>query len=103
MFQVNISQLEPITAPDYSGSDPASIINDIVPIVIFVAGIFLILYLIVGGLTLMTSQGDPKKIQDAQGKITGALIGLGIVLFAYLIVSFIGNFFGVDQIIDNFN
>jgi hypothetical protein len=34
----------------------------------------------------MTSRGDPKAAQGAQTKITNAIIGFVIVIFAYVIV-----------------
>lgn len=59
------------------------------------AAIALLIYLILGGLQLMTSRGDPKAAQGAQGKITNALIGFVIIIFAYFIVQIFGLVFGI--------
>ena len=44
----------------------------------------------------MTSRGDPKAAQSAQGKITNALIGFIVVIFAYVIVKLFGQIFGIE-------
>ena len=43
----------------------------------------------------MTSRGDPKAMQGAQAKITNALIGFIIVIFAFALVTLIGRIFGI--------
>jgi predicted small integral membrane protein len=44
-----------------------------------------------GGVKLMISRGDPAKTSEARKMVTGAVIGVAIMLCAYLIVSaFIG-------------
>lgn len=59
------------------------------------AGFALLIYLVLGGFQLMTSQGDPKAIQSAQSKITSAVIGFIIVIIAFLLVRLIGRLFGI--------
>lgn len=65
-------------------------VSTILPYIFTGAGIALLIYLILGGLQLMTARGDPKAVQMAQGKITNALIGFVIILLAYSIVSVLG-------------
>ena len=43
----------------------------------------------------MMSRGDPKAMQSAQGKITNALLGFIIVVFAYFLTQIIGDVLGV--------
>ncbi len=59
------------------------------------AGIALLVYLIMGGLQMMTSKGDPKAMQMAQGKITNALIGFIIIAVAFVLVRIIGKLLGL--------
>jgi small-conductance mechanosensitive channel len=59
------------------------------------AAIALLIYLILGGFQLMTSQGDPKAAQGAQAKITNALIGFVIIIFAFSIVQIFSRIFGL--------
>lgn len=73
-----------------------SIIGATLTYIFAAAGIALLIYLVLGGLQLMTSRGDPKAAQAAQGKITNAVIGFVIVVFAFFIVQIFGQVFGLQ-------
>ena len=60
------------------------------------AGLVLLLMLIVGGIGLMTSGGNPDKMKAGYGKITSALIGFLIVFVSYMVVQIVERIFGVD-------
>lgn len=47
-------------------------------------------YIMMGGYRYISSQGEPKNIEVAMATIINAVIGLGIVLLASVIVSYIG-------------
>lgn len=82
-----------------NNSIPPSIgvlISDTLPYVFGAAAIALLIYLIMGGFQMMTSQGDPKAMQGAQGKITSALTGFVIVIIAFVLVKLIGQLLGID-------
>lgn len=51
-------------------------------------------FIIMGGYKYMSSQGEPKNIEAAMATIINAAIGLGIVIFASVIVAFVGNSLG---------
>jgi len=77
---------------------PANIgglIGNALPYIFGAAGIGLLVYLVLGGFQMMTSQGDPKAMQGAQAKITNALIGFVIIIFAFVFVTLIGRIFGI--------
>lgn len=78
------------------------IINKVLPFVFGAASIALLIYLVLGGIQMMTSKGDPKAMQGAQSKITNALIGFVIVFFAFAIVSIFGKVFGIGAFGDIF-
>jgi hypothetical protein len=60
------------------------------------AAIALLIYLVLGGLQMMTSQGEPKTMQGAQAKITNALLGFVIIIVAFFIVQLVGNLLGLQ-------
>ena len=62
------------------------------------AGILLLIYLVLGGFSLMTSAGDPKAIQAAKGRITSAIIGFVIIFASYWIVQIVGIILGLPDI-----
>lgn len=74
------------------------IINIIIPYVFYGTGIALLIILIMGGLSLMVSGGDPKKIQAAKGKITSGLIGFLIIFLAYWLVQLAYMILGIQPL-----
>ena len=75
----------------------ASILN----IVIRLGGILAFIFLIIGGFNWLTSGGDPKKLQQAKNTITYAILGIILLIVAWLILLFIEKFTGVT--VTNFN
>jgi hypothetical protein len=53
-------------------------------------GVVAIFYIIYSGYQLLTSGGDPKKVQGGRQTLTFAIIGLIIVLSSFLIINVIG-------------
>lgn len=70
----------------------------LISLFLFFGGALLLIYLLWGGLKFMLSGGDPKKVSSAQQIITNALLGLGIIVFAYFIVQAFGVIFGLEGI-----
>ena len=64
--------------------------------VIALAGVGLFIMLIVGGYGFLFSGGDPKKLEKARGTLTNAIIGIVVIVTAYLIIRTIGVFTGID-------
>jgi len=75
--------------------DVGSLIGNTLPYIFGAAGLALLVYLVLGGLQMMTSQGEPKAMQSAQAKITNALIGFVIVFFAFTIVQIVSEVLGL--------
>lgn len=77
--------------------DVGGVISKLLPYIFSLAGILLLVYLILGGLQLMTSRGDPKAIEAAQAKITNALIGFVIIIIAFFVVQLLGQLLGLQS------
>jgi hypothetical protein len=75
-----------------------SIITVLLPYIFYGAGIALLIYLVFGGIQLMLSQGEPKAMEGAKNKITGAVIGFVIIFVAYWLVLLIGRLLGIAAI-----
>jgi hypothetical protein len=73
-----------------------TIVSNFLPYLFTIAGLMLLTYLIMGGFGLMTSGGDAKKVQSAQGKITSALIGFIIIFVAYWLTQILQSVFGLS-------
>lgn len=53
------------------------------------AGALSLLFIVIGGLRYVASQGDPNNVGQAKGTILYALAGLVITVLAYAIVQFV--------------
>ena len=72
-------------------ADPGTMATTAVQWIIGVAGIVSAIFIVYGGISYMTSSGDPSKIQRAKSMITYALIGLAVVALAQIITAFVTN------------
>lgn len=61
----------------------------IISLMLFLAGVLAVLFIIIGGLRYIMSNGDPKATGAAKDTILYAIIGLVITTAAFAIVSFI--------------
>lgn len=52
------------------------------------AGICAVFFIAFGGIKLITSSGDPQRVESAKKTLTFAIIGLLIVLLSFVIVKF---------------
>jgi len=70
--------------------------SNLVISMVFLVGIALFVMMLVGGFGFLFSGGDQKKLEQAKGTLTNAIIGLVVIVAAYLILRTIGVFTGVD-------
>jgi hypothetical protein len=82
----------------FAFTDIASVVNGSIKYIFAAAGIGLLLVLIFGGFTLLTSAGDAKKLESGKNQITNGLIGFLIIFVAYWIVQLVGNIFGISAL-----
>lgn len=73
------------------------LISNIVAFAFIIAGIAFFVLLVMGGLEWLTSGGDKTKIQQAQQRISNALIGFAIVAASFAIYTIALQFFGLDH------
>lgn len=72
------------------------IISMILPYVFVISGLVLLFMLILGGIQLMTSAGNPDKTKAGYGRITHALIGFLIVFVAYFVSQLVEVMLGIN-------
>lgn len=68
--------------------DLASLISLLLNIVFYAAGFLAFYYLVWGALSYIMAQGNKENLAKARARITWAIIGLIIVLLAFLIARF---------------
>lgn len=69
-------------------TDTVGVANTIIGIATALAGGVAIVLLIKGGYEILSSQGDPNKINEGRETITNALLGL-VLIFASVFILFI--------------
>ncbi len=77
-------------------SDLGLMFEKVVGYALGLAGIVLFVLLLIGGFKYITSGGDPKAVESAKGTLTHAILGLVIILGAYLILVLIKALTGAD-------
>lgn len=103
LFAMNVTQaFAQVSDWTTDESDPAQfkdlevVFGNILSVLMSFAGIALFAMLLVGGYKMMFSAGDPQKSAQARGTITWAIIGVLLLIGAWLIMVFIKEFTGVD-------
>ncbi|MCL4360406.1 hypothetical protein M1555_04125 [Patescibacteria group bacterium] len=76
--------------------DPASIFTKFFDVGIGLAGGIAFLLIIFGGLQIMTSTGNPEKLNEGRELVVSAIAGLLLIIFSVFILRLIGvNILGV--------
>lgn len=73
-------------------SNLGNLMGDIIQIMIAVGGILCIIFIILGGLKFVTSGGDEKKLASAKGTLTYAIVGLIVIILAFVILQVVQYF-----------
>lgn len=74
------------------------IVTEAIPYVFGFAGLVLLLFLVRGGFTFLTSAGDAKKLEMGKQQLTYALVGFLIIFSSFWIVQLVGRILGFTEI-----
>ncbi len=55
----------------------------------FFSGLLALVFIVLAGIKMITSNGNPPAVQKALNTLWFALLGLGVSVFAYLIVNYV--------------
>lgn len=75
-----------------------AVFKNIVTAALVFAGIVALILIVISGIKLITSSGDPKQVEGAKNTLTYAIIGLVIILTSFFIIRIIGFITGADCI-----
>lgn len=92
--------IQDVFAPAATFNDFGSIVTIIVKNAVVLAGIISFVLLILGGFGVImgTGSGDTKQTEQGKKAVTGAVIGLLIVVLSVLIVQVIATITGSDML-----
>jgi len=74
--------------------DLGMLISALVGTLLILSAILAFFFLILGGISWITSGGDKAKMEEARNKITHAIVGLIIVGAAWAVMTLVQNFLG---------
>jgi hypothetical protein len=80
--------VNPTTGVCNSGSSVTTVIKTVINLLSWIVGAISVI-IIIAGLGMVTSGGEPEKAKKAKSTITYALVGLVIVALAQIIVRFV--------------
>ncbi|MFO0703881.1 MAG: pilin [Patescibacteria group bacterium] len=67
----------------------SELIGNVIRLIFFIAGLFALIFLLLGGFEWLQSGGEEKKIEAARGKITNSVIGLVVMIAVLSLVIFL--------------
>ena len=80
-----------ITSGDFS---LPGLVNSAIDIVLFIAAVMAVIYLIYSGILYITAAGNPDAAKKGQQGIINAVIGVVIIVLAYVVANSIANYVG---------
>jgi len=87
-------------SPDSIGNKPTVYINSVLQTIISIAFIFGIIYFIyhfiLAGFHMISSQGDPKKYEEAQHSLLYSFMGIILIFSIFAILKIVGTVFGIQ-------
>lgn len=75
-----------------SGKDLPGLINSVIDIILFVAAVLAVIYLIYSGILYITAAGNPDSAKKGQQGIINAVIGIIIIILAFVIARSVASF-----------
>lgn len=86
--------------PESQVVDPQAYTNNVIQsvfsIFFIVAVIYFIWNIIMAGYHLISTEGDPKKLETARNQATYAILGIAVVFMVFAIMKFIGAVTGIS-------
>lgn len=65
------------------------IVNKVANILAVIGGIIAVVYIIIAGISYITSGGDAQRVTAAKGRLISGIIGLLIIAFAWVLVGIV--------------
>lgn len=73
-----------------------SVIQTFISLAFIFGIIWFVYHFIMAGYKMMSSQGDPKKYEEAQHTLLSSLLGLGLVFSVFVVLKVVGSVFGIS-------
>jgi hypothetical protein len=77
-----------------SGAQLSNLINPLISNILILSGVMAFIVIILAGFNYITSNGDKAKVEQSQNMLNYGILGLVLVVLAFLITRIIGSIFG---------
>ncbi|MFA4995902.1 MAG: pilin [Patescibacteria group bacterium] len=74
-----------------TNSNIGDIVNNVITWIIYIVGVLAFIYLVVSGITYITAGGNAEQAKKGQQGIINSVIGIVIVVLAYVILTAVSN------------
>ena len=91
-LQIDNPEINPVA----KFGDFASILNQVIPIIVGFAGVVAFGVALYGAYMVITAAGDPEKFKAAQKVFKSAIIGVIIVILSFLAMKVLEFILGID-------
>lgn len=95
-FLCGLNPTDPDGNADKVGIKFNEIVSALIGILTLFAGLWFLIQVITAGYQWIAAGGDGKQVQAAREKITNSIIGLIIVVIAWVIVGLVGELLGLN-------
>lgn len=76
-----------LTPNDTTTGDTDALVNNVITIIIWIAGALAVIYLVYSGILYITAAGNPDQAKKGQQGVINAIIGIVIIVAAYFIIN----------------
>lgn len=83
-------------------TDLGKLLSNTLALLFFFAALLAFIFIVIGGIQWITAGGDVKAAGAARDRITGAVVGLLVVVAAFAITLILGVVFGINLFSFNF-
>lgn len=85
-----------------SGTESVTVLEKIIStaigILTVLGVIYFVIQIILSGISMISSQGDPKELATAKKRLTNNVLGLAIIILAYGFGALLASLMGIDNI-----
>lgn len=74
---------------DAANKDLMSVLNKVINVIVGAVGIVAVAMMVIGGISIATSQGDTSKVTKGKNTLIFGIVGLIVAILAFAIVNFV--------------
>lgn len=77
----------------------SQVLPAVIKLILILAILIAFFFLIIGGIKWITAGSNKEAAAEARGTLTAAIVGLVIIFLAWMVLTFLGTFFGIGDLL----